>query len=269
MSDDPIAEAATSTGTRIRSVARAAQLLMLIAALPESERRVRRLADELGTSVPTAYHLLNTLVDAKLLARDEHKQYRFGSAVDVIAAVHAQQAVPPPELVAPLRSIIDSTGESAYFSAWRGETPVVLAHLAGTHAVQVTNLRPGYGGAATTRASGKVLLAFADAGYRERYLALHPLEARTNRSITDPEVFSQELEQVRRNGYACEVEEFCVGVACLSVPVWSSGVLVGCYTISAPVERYRSHKWHYLARLRAAVEEFRDRARPVTARSAS
>lgn len=46
------------TGTRIRSVDRAAHLLMLIASLPEQDRSVNRLAKELGTSVPTVYHLL-------------------------------------------------------------------------------------------------------------------------------------------------------------------------------------------------------------------
>jgi DNA-binding IclR family transcriptional regulator len=241
------------TGTRIQSVSRAARLLMLIAALPEEERTVNRMAAELGTSVPTVYHLLNTLVDAKLLARDERKQYRFGFAMEVLSVAYAQQTVPPPELRAPLRWITEATGESAYLSAWRSGNPVVLAHLAGTHAVQVTNLRPGYRGAANARASGKVLLAFADAADRERYLAMHPLERVTEKSIVDPEVFAAELAMVAEQGYAAEVEEFSAGVACLAVPIWSNGVLMGCYTISAPVERYGRQQAEYLARLREAV----------------
>jgi IclR family transcriptional regulator, acetate operon repressor len=129
----------------------------------------------------------------------------------------------------------------------------VLAHLGGTHAVQVTNLRPGYRGAANARASGKVLLAFADAGDRERYLAMHPLERVTENSITDPDVFAAELAKVAEQGYASEIEEFSAGVACVAVPIWSNAVLVGCYTISAPVERYLRQHEEYLARLKAAV----------------
>ncbi len=241
------------TGTRIQSVSRAAQLLMLIATLPEAERSVSRLAGELGTSVPTVYHLLNTLVDAKLLARDEQKRYRLGMAMEVLSVAYAQQTVPPPELLAPLRWIIDTTGESAYLTAWRSGNPVVLARLAGTHAVQVTNLRPGYSGAVNARASGKVLLAFAERGDRERYLAVHPLEAVTERTITDPEVFARELERVARDGFATEEEEFSPGVACVSVPVRRYGTLVGSYTISAPVERYHRQKDRFLACLRDAV----------------
>jgi IclR family acetate operon transcriptional repressor len=241
-------------GTRIQSVSRAARLLMLIASLPEHERSVTRMAAELGTSVPTVYHLLNTLVDAKLLARDERKQYRFGLALEVLSVAYAQQSVPPTELLAPLRWITETTGESAYLSAWRSGNPVVLAHLAGTHAVQVTNLRPGYRGAANARASGKVLLAFAEPGDRERYLAMHPLERVTDKTITDPDVFADELARVAERGYATDVEEFSAGVACLAVPVWINGVLMGSYTISAPVERYRFHHDEYLARLAEAVQ---------------
>lgn len=244
----------STTGTRIRSVSRAARLLMLIASLPEHERSVNRMAKELGTSVPTVYHLLNTLVDAKLLARDERKQYRFGLAMEVLSVAYAQQSVPPPELLTPLRWIIETTGESAYLTAWRSGNPVVLAHLAGTHAVQVTNLRPGYRGAANARASGKVLLAFAEPADRERYLAMHPLERVTERTITDPETFAGELRRVAENGYATDVEEFSVGVACVAMPIWSNGVLMGSYTISAPVERYRQQHANYLACLRQAVD---------------
>jgi IclR family acetate operon transcriptional repressor len=241
------------TGTRIQSVSRAARLLTLIASLPEEERTVQRMAAELGTSVPTVYHLLNTLVDAKLLARDERRRYRFGLAMEVLSVAYAQQTVPPPELLAPLRWITEATGESAYLSAWRSGNPVVLAHLAGTHAVQVRDLRPGYRGAANARASGTVLLAFADPADRERYLAMHPMERMTGNTITDPDVFAAELAKVARQGYAAEVEEFSAGVACVSVPIWSNGMLVGSYTISAPVERYRRERDQYLATLRAAV----------------
>jgi DNA-binding IclR family transcriptional regulator len=227
---------------------------MLIASLPEHERSVNRMAKELGTSVPTVYHLLNTLVDAKLLARDERKQYRFGLAMEVLSVAYAQQSVPPPELLTPLRWIIETTGESAYLTAWRSGNPVVLAHLAGTHAVQVTNLRPGYRGAANARASGKVLLAFAEPADRERYMAMHPLERVTERTITDPEIFAAELRRVAENGYATDVEEFSIGVACVAMPIWSNGVLMGSYTISAPVERYRQQQANYLACLRQAVD---------------
>lgn len=227
---------------------------MLMASLPEHERSVGQLAAALGTSVPTVYHLLNTLVDAKLLARDDRKQYRFGLATGVLAAAYERQSVPPPELHAPLMKIIEETGENAYLSAWRNGRIVVLSHLLGTHAVQVTKLCPGFQGAGNARASGKVLLAFAERAERERYLAVHPLEKLTPNTITNPELFDRELARVAENGYATEIEEFAVGVACISVPIWSNGILIGAYTISAPAHRYEENRDRYLACLQESAK---------------
>jgi IclR family acetate operon transcriptional repressor len=240
-------------GTRIRSVLRASQLLMLMATLTEEERTVKRLAEELGTSIPSVYHLLNTLVDAKLLARDEHKRYVLGLSVGVLASAYAAQSVPPPELMLPLKRIVESTGETAYLSAWRQGSPVILAQLDGTHAVQVADLRPGFHEAAHARAAGKVLLALGGAARRDQYLAGRTLQKLTPHTVDDRDALERELRLVGKSGYATEVEEFSVGVASASVPIWSSGMLLGAYTVSAPVERYRLNLDRYLQVLRGAA----------------
>lgn len=240
-------------GTRLRSVLRAAQLLLLMATLPEQERTVNRLAEELGTSVPNVYHLLNTLVDAQLLARDERKQYVLGLSVGVLATAFASQTVPPPELLLPLDEIVRATGETAYLSTWRRGSPVVLAQRDGTHAVQVT-LRPGFDEAAHARASGKVLLAFGDPVHREEYVRSHPLAQLTPSTITDRASLQRELQLVTEHGYATEVEECSAGVACIAVPVFGKGLLLGAYTVATPVERYRVHADSYIATLRQAAK---------------
>lgn len=241
-------------GTRIRSVTRAAELLLLIASLPEHERSVARLASALNTSVPTVYHLLNTLVDAKMLARDERKQYRLGFAFELLAAAYTRESTLPPELLRPLKWIVDATGESGYFAAWRQGRPAVLAHLGGSHAVQVTNALPDYLAPPNARASGKLLLAFGSQAQRDSYLATNPLKQMTPKTITDPETFAIELQVTREKGFAVEIEEFAAGVACVSVPIWSRSLLVGAYTIAAPVERYRQNMDQYLACLREAAK---------------
>jgi IclR family acetate operon transcriptional repressor len=93
-------------GARIRSVLRASQLLLLMATVAEEDRTVHRLAEQLGPSVPTVYHLLNTLVDARLLARDERRHYVLGLSVGVLSAAYVAQSVPPPELLRPLQGIV-------------------------------------------------------------------------------------------------------------------------------------------------------------------
>jgi DNA-binding IclR family transcriptional regulator len=231
---------------------------MLVAALPEEERNVRVIARELGTSTPTTYHLLNTLVDAKLLTRDDQKRYQLGTHIGVLAAAYERQRVVPSELVVPLQRLSVATGEGAYLSVWRDGSIEIAAHLNGTHAVQVANLQPGFHNAAHARASGKVLLAFAEPAIRERYLGTHALEPLTPKTITDLPRLEHELNRVRRLGYATEEQEFALGVACIAVPVFDHDYLVGAYTISSPYDRYKSAKARYLGALRQAAAEVRN-----------
>jgi DNA-binding IclR family transcriptional regulator len=244
-----------TSGTRIQSVSRAARALLLIAGLPETERTVVNIAHRLGATVPTTYHLLNTLVDAKFLARDDNRRYQLGIYIGALSTAYQSQTSPPAALMLPLKSITEFTGESVYLSMWRDGNIEIQAQLTGHHAVQVANLRPGFHGGAHARASGKILLAFAEPNVRERYLSIHPLDALTPRTITDPERLTAELDRVRRQGYATEEEEFAEGVACIAVPVLVDSFLLGAYTISAPVERYRSSRPAYLDRLRAGADQ--------------
>jgi IclR family transcriptional regulator, acetate operon repressor len=243
-----------SAATRVHSVDRAVRLLHLIASTPEHERTVKELAAKMGTSLPSMYHMVNTLVDARMLTRDGRRLYHLGLGIGTLANAYYQQSQPPPELLDPLGAIIKATGETAYLSGLvRGELEV-LAEMAGTRAVRVSDIKPGYRGAAHARASGKVLLAFSDREERNRYLGAHPLQALTPHTITDTTQLLAELDQVRQQGYATEMEEFTEGVACCAVPVLDEGILLAAFTLAAPVERYRTLKDEYVSVLKAAAE---------------
>lgn len=241
--------------TRIASVASAARLLALVGSLSDEENTAANLARALGRPLPTTYHLLSTLVDAKLLARDARGAYHLGSAVGVLADAYQRQVVPFPELLSCLTTLAGETGESAYLSAWRFGDISILAAREGTLAVRVANLRPGYYDKAHARASGKVLLAFAVSADRLRYLSEHPLEPVTARTIVQPEKFEEELQTVRLQGFATEEEEFAEGVACLSVPILARDRLLAAYTVSAPSHRFDQKFDSYLKSLLRAASE--------------
>jgi DNA-binding IclR family transcriptional regulator len=174
--------------------------------------------------------------------------------VGVLAAAYERQTLPPTELTVPLRALASATGETAYLGVWRDGQIEIRAQATGHHAVQVANLKPGFHSDAHARASGKVLLAFAEPGVRDRYFAAHPLRRLTANTITEPTRLMDELDRVRSTGFATEEEEFSEGVACIAVPIITDPYLIGAYAISGPVERYRSQWATYLAQLRNTVE---------------
>jgi DNA-binding IclR family transcriptional regulator len=66
---------------------------------------------------------------------------------------------------------------------------------------------------------GKVLLAFSSENTVSKLLET-PLEAITERTITDPEVFKKELILIRDRGYGIDNEEITRGIMCVAAPVF-------------------------------------------------
>ena len=59
-------------------------------------------------------------------------------------------------------------------------------------------------------------------------------------------------------GYSTEEEEFDLGVGCVSVPIFVGGTLIGAFTVSAPIERYRESLPAYLDALSRAAKAASD-----------
>ena len=116
--------------TTIRSVARASRILVHLGEQPEG-RTAKEVADALSLPLPTAYHLLGTLVAEGLAAKDSRRRYRLGPALGPIADAFVRQFSPPEYLIAPLHRLADETGETAYVGAWRHDRIVVLASVEG------------------------------------------------------------------------------------------------------------------------------------------
>jgi DNA-binding IclR family transcriptional regulator len=105
------------------------------------------------------------------------------------------------------------------------------------------------------RASGKLLLAFAPAAERDRLLSETQLRPLTSRTITDPSKLDKELEKIRAERIAFDLCEFHDNVVCVSVPITEASVVVGCYTVSIPSERWTADRQHIINEVRCAAEK--------------
>ena len=238
--------------TRIRSVTRASRLLLLIASTAGG-RTAKECADVLELPLATTHHLLSTLAAEGMLSKDDRRRYHLGSKVGALADAFQRQMLPHDELLAPLRHLGEVTAETAHLGAWRDGEIVVLASIEGVQAVRVASLHTGMQGAAHARATGKLLLALAPAASREAYLTRHPLERLTERTIVDRRELDRELEQIRAQGYAIDDEEFATGVACVAAPILVGQALLGAYSISAPLARFRERRGWLIDAVSAAA----------------
>jgi IclR family transcriptional regulator, acetate operon repressor len=250
--------------TQIRSVARVAWTLDHVAEQPAGAS-AKEIAQALALPLPTAYHLLGTLVSEGLLTKDSRRRYLLGPRFGAIAASYARRFAPPDDLIGPLHRLAVTTGDTAYVAAWQADRIAVLAAVEGRNAVRVSGAHVGFAEAAHARASGKALLAFAPEPVRHAYLLAHPLTPVTGRTIVDPEEFRAELDRTRRRGFAIDEEEFREGVACASAPVLVDGAAVAAYSLSAPIGRFRRHRRVLIEHLLEAARDAAPDLAPVPA----
>jgi DNA-binding IclR family transcriptional regulator len=228
---------------RVQSVARAAAILRVVAT-SEVGLTAPEIARAVELSRPTTYHLLHTLRDEGLLLRGGHREYRLGFGVGTLAQAFARQLAPPEPLLPYLRALAARTGETAYVCTWSDAGLVLLATTPGHHPVTVGTGHIGlleYSGA---RAAGRVLLARLSAESRAAFLARHPLEPRTSRTIVEPAAFEHELEKVRAQGYAIDHEEFSDGVCCVAAAL-DAGAAPFALSLSAPRDRFEEREDEY------------------------
>jgi hypothetical protein len=109
----------------------------------------------------------------------------------------------------------------------------------------------------TRRANGKVLLAYAPLEVRQRYLGTHPLVPLTDKTTCDPRRFEQELEGIRKRGYAYDDEEFAIDVSCVGVPLLLDGHLDRRVGLSVPTERFKKRRAELIAVLLEVVSTLR------------
>lgn len=237
-----------SRGT-VRSVHRALDLMSTIASF-EHPPQAKDLADKLGLPLPTAFHLLKTLVDAGYLVK-ESKTYWLGPEIPRLnAALERAYAIPGWMREALARLAYDS-GETANICRWRNNDVEIVAVVEGRNAVRVAGHAIGLRGHAHARASGKVLLAFGPAARRQQYLA-GPLAAITPNTICAPDRLEIELATVTRDGYGLDREEFIPGVCCVSAPFRDSDAASAAIAVTVPADRFRERSAQLIAAVVAA-----------------
>lgn len=228
-------------GTRIQSVARGCTLLMWLAEHGRGAT-AKEIAFANRLALATTYHLLNTLVEQGLLAKDERRRYVLGQGTAMLVDAYLRGAAVSDALVAGVRELAARTQAAAYLADWGERHMRMLASAEGAVVQGVPDVSSGSLGDAHARANGKVLLAYAPPELRDAYLAAHPQRRLTAATYCDSDALDRELARVREQAYAHDDQEYCPGVACVAAPVFCEGRVVAACGVSVPSERFAAKR---------------------------
>src|SRR4051812_4624988 len=192
-------------GERASSVDNALRLLQLV-----GERKVIRVAEAaetLGTARSTAHRLLTALRRHGFVLQDKpNGVYRPGPVLNeiglaAIGGIDIRRVARP--VIEDLR---ERTQETISLSLLEGRDIRFIDCVESPRAVRVGS-RTGVVLPANCTAGGKSLLAAMSAAELDRRYSGHELPARTSTSVADWEGLMGELSEIRRTGYALNLEE--------------------------------------------------------------
>jgi DNA-binding IclR family transcriptional regulator len=207
--------------------------LALLFAFDDAHRRLTlsELARRAGLPLPTAHRLVGELVAGGALVRRAGGEYVVARRlwqVGLLAPVETGLR----EIAAPFMNDLHATTRATVHLAVREGTEVLyLERLSGRASVPVVST---VGSRLPLHATGvgKVLLAHAPAEVTTDALAR--LARVTPYTITRPGRLREQLDRVRRDGYATTVEEMTLGACSVAVPVTAGERVVAALGIVVP-----------------------------------
>lgn len=200
-------------------------------------RTAVEVAERFGMSRSTTYRYLSSLRSQGLLVDAGDGAYRLGPRIFQLARVarrgYSVLQVAEPEL----RRLSSVTGETVLMTQLNGLELSVLECIESAHPVRISYNR-GQTLPTPATASAKIFLAFGDPRLGQTMARRRKLQRYTDHTITDTAAFGQEIEAVKRQGYAVNREEVDEGVSAIAVPVLGTGGQA-LYAISVVAPTYR------------------------------
>ena len=202
----------------LSSVRNAARLLKEMS-VHGPEMGVSELSRRLHLGKSTVHRLVTTLTEEQLLVKDPSTaRYRLGLAMYDLGNTAVNGLNLHAALTPPLNWLQDVTGGTVHAGVLDHREVIYIERLDSPHMLRLF-IKVGRRQPANTTATGKCLLAHLDSSTLDLTLDGWRMERKTARTITDPTTLRKHLAEIRRLGYARNLEESEPGVISVSAPI--------------------------------------------------
>ena len=239
-----------------RSVRRAFRIVDELSA--NGSGRVSELADRLEMPVSTVHDYLRALVETGYVTVDEEtKEYRTTTRFLEVGHRQRHRMEVFKAVRDELEAVAEETGEHATLLIEEDEQAVILAVREGPDAINLFAY-PGARIPLHATAPGKAMLAHMSTERVSEIVDRHGLVEVTSRTVTDPDVLFEQLEEIRQQGYAVDEGERIAGMVCIAAPILDKSDRVrGAFCVCGPRSRIDDER-------RAEIADVVQRAANVT-----
>ena len=217
-----------------QSVAKAVAILRAFSHL-QPIRGVGELSDELGMTRSVTQKLMLTLCDLGLLEQEPvSRKYRISPRVLEIAGPFLRTSPLIREGSIVLKELVNRTEMTCALGIRQDSHVLYLVSIEAQTSVKANSVA-GERTPIYCSATGKCLLAFADADTKRAVLASLHLEPLTEHTITDLAALAAELGKIATRGYAINNEERVIGLCGVAVPITNNaGEAVAALSVGIP-----------------------------------
>jgi len=199
--------------------------------------------------VSTVHRFLANLVTAGFLNRDGDGTHHLGIACFSLGQAAAGQ-LDIRRLGLPfLRELNQQTRETTHLTVRHGLSAVYVEKLDSPEPLRIYS-RIGASVPLHCTGVGKVMLAYMPVDEQDRVLPKLELKRLTPNSVGNLQELKTELDRVRKNGYAFDLEEHELHIRCVAAPIWDhAGSVQSSLSITAPAVRMPVTRLRQLAPL--------------------
>jgi len=208
----------------------------------EPELSLKQLTEKTGLNKSRILRLCGTLAGQGFLIRMPWSSYRLGPKLMMLGKIYERTNALVSVARPILRELASLTGESASLFIIEGAKRLCMARAEGPSPIRYT-ITEGESLELYAGAGGKALLAYASEELRRQVLNSRVLERFTSSTIVVRDRLEEELEVIRRQGFAVSKGERTPEAAAMAAPVFDNESKVcAVLTIAGPVQRFSAER---------------------------
>lgn len=232
----------------ITSLQRGLRLLDLFATA-EKGLTATELARRSGLPVSTVHRFLVNLESSGFLTYSSAGTYHLGVACFSLGQAALGQFDIRRISQRYLQSLNQQTRETVHLTVRHGLSVVYVDKLDSQEPLRIHS-KIGASVPLYCTAVGKILMAYLPEAERESILAQLDFHRFTPNTIRSLHELRTQLHNVRRAGYACDLEEHELHIRCVAAPIWDhTGAITASLSITAPAVRMPVSRLRQLAPL--------------------
>jgi len=232
----------------ITALQRGLRLLQLFSDSPQG-LAAKEVAGRSRLPVSTVHRFLANLEASGFLNCSGDGVYRLGIACFAIGQAALGQLDIRRVSLPYLEELNRQTRETTHLTVRHGLSAVYVEKLDSPEQLRIHS-RIGAAVPLYCAAVGKVMLAYMPDDERKKVLPQLALKRLTPHTVGNLQELEAELYRVRKNGYACDLEENEIHIRCIAAPIWDhAGCVNASLSITAPMVRMVAARIRQLAPL--------------------